>query len=273
MHVIENSPGQMLEHPRGQSNPLKPAKIQGDRCDEGTFFPVDFQQPCRQFRAFPGRPPACPTHQAEACPEIRTMSGNSGSNRSPSWPWASGVAIMLHPSEFYSTLPVISQPMIDHLLDRGVEPLALGSGANWPLKVANGLCASDGWFDAEDFGPACYAVPIDDGDGVVDVGFWDPQTGGTARLLKCAFALGEEQIRNPGTYSLGGHLKIHASPLDWLRSGRDGIFVLDWSLAFNRLRHWPRVAIDARLLPTYRAAMQPPHLPELFVFSDDKEAA
>jgi hypothetical protein len=259
---------------RGNANPRlhqpsQTAKFEGDRYDEGTLFPIDFQR----LSTASGRSPSCPTHQTEACPEIRIMSGNSGSNRSSSWPWASGVAIMLHPYEFYSTLPVIPQPMIDHLLDRGVEPLALGSGANWPLKLANGLCATDGWFDADEFGSNCYAVPIDDGSGVIDLGFWDARSGHTARLLKCGCALGEEQIDNPGTYGFGGHLKIHASPLGWLRSGRDGIFIFDWGLAFDRLRYCPRIAIDACLLPTYRAAMQPTPMPELFVVADDKEAA
>lgn len=180
---------------------------------------------------------------------------------------------MPNPTSFYRSLPVIPQSMIDHLLDRGVDPLTLGSGADWPLKVARGLCANDGWFDPVDFGSACYAVPIDDGDGVIDVAFWDTRSGDTGRLLKCGFALGEQQINNPGTDSLGGHLKIHASPLDWLRSGRDGIFVLDWSLAFNRLRHCPRIAIHKSMLSAYRSAMKPAHLPKLFVITDSKVAA
>jgi hypothetical protein len=141
------------------------------------------------------------------------------------------------------------------------------------LKVAWGLCAKDGWFDPNDYGPACYAVPIDDGRGVIDVGFWDARTGDTARLRKCGFAFGEEQINNPGTYSLGGYLRIHASPLIWLRTGRDGIFVLDWRQAFDRLRDCRRIAIHECLLTTYHKAMKPMHMPELFVFTDDEEAA
>ena len=181
--------------------------------------------------------------------------------------------LMPDPKTFYRSLPVIPQAMIDYLLDRGVEPLALGSGANWPLKGARGVYASDGWFDPVEFGSACYAVPIDDGDGVIDVAFWDARTGDTGRLLRCGFALGEQQINNPGTCSLGGHLKIHASPLDWLRSGRDGIFVLDWGLAFDRLRCCPRVAVHQSVLSAYRSAMKSPHLPRLFVMTDDREAA
>ncbi len=181
--------------------------------------------------------------------------------------------LMPDPQCLYRSLPVIPQVMMDRLLNLGVPPLALGSGANSPLKAVRGVCASDGWFDAADFGPACYAIAIDDADGVIDVAFWDARTGHTARLLKLGFAVGEEQIDSAGTYSFGGHLKIHASPLGWLRSGREGIFVLDWGMAFDRLRDCPRIAIDACLLPTYREAMQPAPMPELFVVADDKEAA
>jgi len=177
------------------------------------------------------------------------------------------------PQRFWQSLPVIPQGMIDLLLSQGVDPLAIGSAANPPLKVSIGQCAADGWFLPNETENLCITIPVDDGAGLIDVAFWDQRTGKTARLLKCGFALGEEQINNPGIYSFGGHLKIHVSPLGWLRSGRNGIFVLDWSHAFDRLRHCPRIAMDACLLTKYRAAMQPPQLPELFVLTDDKEAA
>lgn len=74
--------------------------------------------------------------------------------------------------------------------------------------LANGVA------EPNENGAPCIAVPIDDGAGVIDVGFWDARSGDTARLLKRGFALGQEHIDNPGTYCLGGHLKVHASPLN-----------------------------------------------------------
>lgn len=111
---------------------------------------------------------------------------------------------MTDPQRFWRSLPVIPQRIIDLLLGQGIDPLAIGLGANPPLKIATGECAADGWFEPDEHGRPCIAVPIDDGDGVIDVGFWDARTGATARLLKFGFALGEDNIDNPGAYRASG---------------------------------------------------------------------
>jgi hypothetical protein len=177
------------------------------------------------------------------------------------------------PDKYWSSLSTIPQIMFDWLLNKGVAPLSVGSGINSPLKIAHGNCAADGWFDAEAAGPACFAILVEDSAGPIDVAFWHPRSGRTATLLNYGFALGEHLIENPGVYSFGCHLNIFASPLDWLRSDRDGIFILDWTLAFDLLRYCPAVAVDSSLLATYRAAMQPQRLPDLFVMADAEEAA
>lgn len=177
------------------------------------------------------------------------------------------------PDKYWSSLPTIPKVMFDWLLAKGVNPLAVGSGPNPPLKLAHGRCADDGWFDVDPSGEPHIAILIEDSGGPIDVAFWHPRSGRVATLLNLGFALGEEQINNPGVYSFGGCLQIHANPLDWLRSGRTGIVVLDWTRAFDLLRYSRRIAIDEVLLPTYRTAMHPQHMPELFVMTDSVEAA
>ena len=87
-------------------------------------------------------------------------------------------------------------------------------------------------------------------------------------MLNYGFALGEEQIDNTGLYSFEGCLSIHANPLEWLRASRDGIFVLDWCRAFDRLRYCPRIAVHQPCLAQYvSTGDEVGAMPE--VFADD----
>lgn len=177
------------------------------------------------------------------------------------------------PLQHWRTLPVVYTIMMQWLVTKGVHPLTIGSGQKTPIKFAHGRCAADGWFDPEPSGPACFAFLVEDGAGVIDLAFWDPRSGATATLQQYGFALGEEQIDNPGTYSFDACLKIHADPLDWLRASRDGIVVLDWSRAFDRLRYCPRIAVPPCLLDMFQRAMKPQQMPEVFVLAEDRSAA
>jgi hypothetical protein len=75
------------------------------------------------------------------------------------------------------------------------------------------------------------------------------------------------------TYAFDCALNIFSSPLDWLRAERDGIVVIDWSRAFDRLRDAPRITIAEELLPLYRRQMKPRSMPELFVIQAERRAA
>jgi len=181
--------------------------------------------------------------------------------------------LMPDPREHWQSLPVIRQIMFDWLLAKGIHPLAVGSGPNSPLKVAHGQCADDGWFDVDPSGDPHFGILVEDRGGPVDVAFWHARSGRIATLLNYGFALGEELIENPGVYSFHGALKIHANPVEWLRAGRDGIFVLDWGRAFDRLRYCPRITVPPCLLNVYQQSMKPQHMPEVFVLAEDRSAA
>ena len=75
------------------------------------------------------------------------------------------------PEKYWSSLPTVPQIMMDWLKDKGVHPLTIGSGQNTPIKFAHGHCAADGWFDTEPSGPACFAILVEDGAGVIDLIF------------------------------------------------------------------------------------------------------
>lgn len=154
-----------------------------------------------------------------------------------------------------------NQAELDWLLAQGIPIEAIATPV--ALMVATGAAASDGLFESRAAGPRWIAFGQDD-----DIVFWQPRTGELARDTGRAFALGESAISNPGTYAFDCSLNIFRGPADWLASNRDGIVVLDWSQAFDRLRDAPRIAIAEPLLPTYRRFMKPARLPELFVLPE-----
>jgi hypothetical protein len=43
---------------------------------------------------------------------------------------------------------------------------------------------------------------------------------------------------------MGGALRVHADPLDWLRANREGIVILRSDFAYTHLRSCPRILCD-----------------------------
>jgi hypothetical protein len=80
-----------------------------------------------------------------------------------------------------------------------------------------------------------------------------------------AFALNEQAIGNAASYALGDWLRLHETPLDWLRAGRRGIFVTHWRRAFDCLRYAERLEIPASLVAQYERSMTP-SLPAVRVY-------
>jgi len=119
-------------------------------------------------------------------------------------------------------------------------------------------------------GDRWYAFPVSAADDIV---FWQKETGKIAIWTGRAFALGEEIIWDASTYSFDCALNIFSDPLDWLRARRDGIVVLDWYRAFDRLRDAPRIAVTEDILPLYRRHMKPLRTPRLLVIPSGRRAA
>ncbi len=105
-----------------------------------------------------------------------------------------------------------------------------------------------------------------------DVVLWRLETGELSSLHGRAFALGEENILNAGTYSLDRRLMVYDNPLQWLQNEGRGIVPLRWDMAFDWLRDAPRVTVTESLLPAYRKAMKP-SMPELAVLCERRMLA
>jgi hypothetical protein len=67
---------------------------------------------------------------------------------------------------------------------------------------------------------------------LADIVSWCPKSGQIASWLGTAFCLGDtDQIWNPATYFGGNDLAIHADPLAWLKSNRQGLCIINPKLA------------------------------------------
>jgi len=159
-----------------------------------------------------------------------------------------------------------SQEELDWLLAQDVSTTALVRPL--AMKVATGDLRRDGYFEADDNGLRWLAFEQDR-----DLVLWQPRRRLLVSEDRRSFALGEDIIDNPGTYAFDCNLNIFAEPLEWLRADRDGIVIIDWSKAFDRLRDVPRVAIAEALLPTYRRNMKPGRMPELLVIPARRRSA
>ena len=143
---------------------------------------------------------------------------------------------------YWRSLPVIQQHVIDWLVAQDVPPLALGSGDNEPLKQAdNGEIA----------------ILISAESGPLDVALWSARSGTAEALRGAAWAIGQDTALNPDVTALGGSLRIHKTPLQWLQANRRGIVILRWEGAFDGLRFVERVSLSKSLAPAYRQAMRP----------------
>ena len=155
-------------------------------------------------------------------------------------------------------LYALRQVHIDWLLKMGVsaETIILPD----PIELVRGSRGQDGIFEHSPDGPEWFAF-LEDGDMV----YWRPKTGELATEHGAAFALGGDDIRNPGVTALGRWLYVRADPLEWLRSCRRGAVVIRWDWAFEQLRDVQRIAVPEDLVETYLQSMKPPRMPEIGV--------
>ncbi|MDW9488836.1 hypothetical protein GOA64_23370 [Sinorhizobium meliloti] len=177
-----------------------------------------------------------------------------------------GLPTMLVP---YPDLAAYRRPTpqhVDWLLSKGVRTSAL-IGPPMVL-VAPGVRAPDGAFEDDPAGEDWLLFPEAE-----DVVYWQLRSGKLARWNRRAFAIGEDSIHAAATYSFDACLNVFADPVQWLRAGRDGIVIVDWSQTFDRLRDVPRIAVAQSLLDKLKHHLQPPRRPEIFVMRQREAVA
>jgi hypothetical protein len=68
---------------------------------------------------------------------------------------------------------------------------------------------------------------------LIDLAAWEPETGRLALFLGRVSMLGQDNLYG---WRVGEPLLVHESPLEWLRAGREGVFVIDPQCASSLLR-------------------------------------
>lgn len=121
----------------------------------------------------------------------------------------------------------VRQPHLDTLCDLGVPPRAIAHLGQHqaPFGVMNGTVDCDGLFVPGD-GPARVVQPVIIGRQIVDLVAWRTARPDSWHLTTgLGWLMGEDQIYP----APGVPVPLHATPLQWLASGGQGICILDWS--------------------------------------------
>ena len=137
----------------------------------------------------------------------------------------------------------------------------------WPIRAAE-VRFEDHSFDFDTQGEQALLFRAEDRGEAIDLVAYQPRTGKLASWRGVAFCLGDQdQTFNPATWFMGGALRVHANPLTWLKSGRDGIVILRPALTYAMLRNAHRVSFaDAELAEQFETWMQPPKpMVEIFI--------
>lgn len=122
---------------------------------------------------------------------------------------------------------------------------------------AYGYRGYDGRFERDPKGECWLAFAEPD-----DLVYWHPQSDRIATYHGRAFALGELTISNAATYALDDSLKIFGSVPQWVAANGKGIFIIDWSQAFDKLREASRIECDDdKVAALYRQHMRPKRMP------------
>jgi hypothetical protein len=143
------------------------------------------------------------------------------------------------------------------LLDKGVGEAAMLEP--YPLGTAR-VRFSGRTFDIDPEGERALTFRATDRGVVSDLIAWQPRSGELASWRGVAFCIGDQDdLFNPATYFAGSALRVHRTPLDWLRANRDGICVVRPDLVHAYLRQVPRLSVaDEVFARQVKAWLQPP---------------
>ncbi|MBZ0215219.1 MAG: hypothetical protein K8F25_01580 [Fimbriimonadaceae bacterium] len=115
-------------------------------------------------------------------------------------------------------------------------------------------------FDKDKAGNSSFLIPVFDRGDIIDLVAWRCDDPRWFAARDCwAFALGQDQIDDPGRDCLERPLIVHRTPENWLRSGQQGICIVRPSLAYAWLQNVPQLlAEDLRHGEQLERLLQPP---------------
>jgi hypothetical protein len=105
---------------------------------------------------------------------------------------------------------------------------ALADAAAEGLIGLGRISADEAYFWPDIEGREAFILPVQEKGATVDLIAWSPK-----RPTDWRWRLGSATILNLDAVMVTSWdmppVKVHATPLDWLRAGRDGCVILDWS--------------------------------------------
>jgi len=142
----------------------------------------------------------------------------------------------------------------------------------WPISSTT-VSIARGQFREDAEGDRALIFRCTDHNSIVDLIAWHPESNRLASWCGAGFCIGDiDDIFNPATYFAGDALRIHASPIEWLRADRDGIVIARPELAGVYLGRVPRIVFtDIKLAErTERQIKKPTAIVETLVEADDE---
>ncbi|MGC2409383.1 MAG: hypothetical protein WA441_05165 [Methyloceanibacter sp.] len=125
---------------------------------------------------------------------------------------------------FYRSLPFPTDGELRWLLNQGIDGEVMAS----PYAIRGAAVEFDRHtFDFDPDGSRAVIFRADDRGEPRDLVAWGPKSGRLASWRGSAFCVGDaDDVLNPAINFMDGALRIHRTPLEWLRSGRDGIVIV-----------------------------------------------
>lgn len=142
-------------------------------------------------------------------------------------------------AEFYRALPEPADNELRWLLAQNVN----GDVMAKPYAIRGASVRFDGdTFDFDPDGSRAVILRSDDRGEPRDLVAWGPKSGRLATWRGTGFCIGDvEQVFCPSTYFMGGALRIHRTPLEWLKARRKGIVIVNPELAYGQFHDGMRV--------------------------------
>jgi hypothetical protein len=164
-----------------------------------------------------------------------------------------------------------SQIELNWLIRQGVTWDALVK--TWPISACR-VQFNGRTFYPDPNGVRAITIAVIDYGEIIDIAAWQPRSGRVASWLGHAFCIDQDQVSNPATFFADGALRVHRTPLEWLRAGRDGIVILRPELSYIYLGRCHRLWVaDVQFAARLRRWLQPPTPTVEIIIADTERGA
>lgn len=166
----------------------------------------------------------------------------------------------------------------DRLASLGVSPVSIADvgSRHVPFGIVNAEVLKHGFYQPG-AGAAHIVQPVFSDGGIIDLVAWRSLTPSRWNLRTgLGWLMGIDEVSTVGGWDASRPVKLHATPLDWLRASGEGICILDWDAPeLHTLSEIHAIEVDDRKLGSRLISVlsRPARLPHLIVRSAVRHAA